>query len=63
MTSQTGQQIITIRIFPNISRSRGNQTMKFYLLIEYDLRNNFREKSCTKCDKTMVPDHFLKNKI
>ena len=60
MTLQTGQQIITIRIFPNISRSRGNQTMKFYLLIEYDLRNNFREKSCTKCDKNNGPRPFSK---
>ena len=29
MTSQTGKQIITIHILPNISRSKGNQTMKF----------------------------------
>ena len=28
ITSQTGQQIITIHILPNISRSKGNQTMK-----------------------------------
>ena len=34
MTSQTGQQIITIQILPNISRSKGNQTMKFGQLIE-----------------------------
>ena len=33
MTSQAGQQIITIRILPNISRSEGNQTMKFGQLI------------------------------
>ena len=29
MTSHTGQQIITIRIFPNTSRNKDNQTMKF----------------------------------
>ena len=29
MTSQPGQQIITINIFPNIARSKENQTMKF----------------------------------
>ena len=34
MTSQTGQQIITIQILPNISRSKGNQTMKFGQLID-----------------------------
>ena len=29
MTSQTGKQTIIIHILPNISRSKGNQTMKF----------------------------------
>ena len=29
MTSQTGQQIITIHILPNISRSKGNQGIIF----------------------------------
>ena len=33
MTSQAGQQIITIHILPNISRTEGNQTMKFGQLI------------------------------
>ena len=28
MTSQPGYQIITIQILPNISRCKGNQTMK-----------------------------------
>ena len=28
MTSQSGQQRILIHIFPNISRSKGNQTIK-----------------------------------
>ena len=28
MTSQPAQQTITIQILPNISRSKGNQTMK-----------------------------------
>ena len=32
MTSQTGKLIITIRILLSISRSRGNQTMKFDLV-------------------------------
>ena len=39
MTSQTRQKIITMQILPNISRSKGNQKMKFGHLIEY-------EKSC-----------------
>ena len=29
MTSQPGQQTITIHILPNVSRSKGNQAMKF----------------------------------
>ena len=47
MTSQTGQQIITIttRILPNISRSKRNQTMKFGQLIEYNMRNTFLENA------------------
>ena len=39
MTSQPGEQIIAIHILSNISRSRGNQRMKFVRLIEYSLRN------------------------
>ena len=34
MTSQPGEQSIAIQKLPNISRSKGNQTMKFGLLIE-----------------------------
>ena len=39
--SQTGQQLIAIHILPNISRSKGNQTMKLGYLIEYNIRNIF----------------------
>ena len=35
MTAQTGKQIIAIYILPNISRSKGNVTMKFGQLIEH----------------------------
>ena len=48
MTSQTRQQIITIHILPNISRSKDNQTMKFGQLIDYKMKMIFLEKSCTK---------------
>ena len=51
-TSQTEKQkIITIHILPNISRSKGNQTMKFGQLREHDTRNTFLEKSYTKCGR------------
>ena len=49
MTSQPGLQKIAIHILPNISRSKGNQTMKFGQLIEYNMRNIFVEKPYTKC--------------
>ena len=39
ITSQAGKQIITIPILRNISRSKGNQIMKFGKLIEYNKRN------------------------
>ena len=39
MTSQTGQEMIPIYILPNISKSKGNQTMKLGQLIAYNMRN------------------------
>ena len=55
MTSQPGYQTIAIRILPNIPRSKGNQTMKFGQLIEYNMRNSFAEKSYTKCAGETIP--------
>ena len=49
MTPQPGYQTILIHILPNISRSKGNQAMKFGQLIERNVRNIFLEKSYTKC--------------
>ena len=54
MTSHTGKQRDAIHILPNISRSKGNQTMKFGQLIEYSTRNNF-EKSYTKYPGLNIP--------
>ena len=48
MTSQPGVQTIAIQILPNISQSKGNQTMKFGQVIEYDMRNIFLQKICRK---------------
>ena len=58
MTSQTGQQTIVIHILPTISRSKGNQTMKYGQLTECNMRNIFLEKSCTKCGKETNPRPF-----
>ena len=60
MTSQTGQQIITIHTLSNITRSKGNQTMKFDQLIECNMRNIFLEKSYTKCGGEASPRPFYK---
>ena len=48
MTSQPGKQTIAIDILSNISRSKGNQTMKFAQLMEYNMRNTFVKKSYKK---------------
>ena len=48
MTSQPGYQTIAIHILPNVSRSKGNQTMKFSQVIEYNKRHTFLQKSCKK---------------
>ena len=59
MMSQTGKQIITICILPNISKSKGNQTIKFGQLIDYKVRLflfffylYIRSKCCTNAIKT-----------
>ena len=49
MTPQGGKITIAIHILPNISRSKGNQTIKFGQIKEYILRHIFLEKSYTKC--------------
>ena len=46
MTSQTGQQIITLQIMPYISRSRSNQEMKFGQLIRCNINSSF--KNCAE---------------
>ena len=48
MMSEHGLQIIAIHILSNISQCRGNQTMKFGQLIEYNKRNIFLQKLCGK---------------
>ena len=48
MTSQNGKQIITIHILANISRSKGNQAIRFGHLIEYNMVRMSLEKSYTK---------------
>ena len=63
MTSQSGKQKFVIHILPNISRSKGNQKMKFGQLIECNLRKIFLTQNNHTQNKVhkLVPDSFLKN--
>ena len=63
MTIQPGQQIITIHILSNISRSKGNQTIKFGQLVECKMRNVILERSYTKCGGEASPRPFIEIKI
>ena len=58
MMSQPGQQTIAVHILLNTSRSKGNQTMKFDQLIEYNKRNIFVEKSYTVCGGETISRPF-----
>ena len=44
MTSQTGKQIITIKLLPDVSRNKLNQVMKFSQLTE----NNMTDQNDTQ---------------
>ena len=57
MTSQLGKQTIALL---NISRSKGNQTMKFGQLIEYNIRKFFFKIHTQNVGEKLVPDPFLK---
>ena len=48
MTLQPHWQAIILHILPNISESKGNQTIKHGQLIQYNNRNTFLQKSFTK---------------
>ena len=63
MTSQAGKQTIAIHILTNISRNKGNQTMKFGQLIEYHISETFFLKNHTQTEaKKLLPDSLLKIK-
>ena len=61
ITSQPSYQTIVIHILLNISRSKGNQTLKFGQLIEYNMKNMFIEKSYNHVVQELVTDPYLKN--
>ena len=61
MTSRPGKQTIAIHALPNISRIKGNQTMKFDQLIEYDIRNIFLKNHTQNVVEKLFPGPFLKS--
>ena len=50
-----------MQILTNISRSKGNQTMKFGQLIEYSMKKFFWKNHTQNAVEILVPDSFLKN--
>ena len=60
MTPQLGKQRIATNILSNISRNKGNQTIKFGQLIEHNMRNIFLEISCTKYGRETISRPFSK---
>ena len=46
---------MTTHILPSISRSKGNQAMKFDRFIKPNMRNNFLQKLCTKHIEVISP--------
>ena len=61
MTSQLGLQTIAIQILPNISRSKGNHSMKFGQLIEYNTSHIFLKNHPQIVVEKLCPEPFLKN--
>ena len=61
MTPQPRKKTTAIHILPKISKSKGNQKMKFGQLIEYNMRNNFLKNRKQNAVEKVVPELFLKN--
>ena len=59
VTSQTGKQIITTHIMPNVSGSKdNNERMELGQLIEGNMRNIFLENPFTICGGETSPRPF-----
>ena len=63
MTSQPGTQKNAMHILPKFSRSKSNQAMKLINRIEYNMRNIFLEKSCSKYGGETITKPFSKKSI
>ena len=60
MTSEPGWETIAIHILNKISRSKGNEVMKFGQSIEFCMNKIFLEKSHTKSGGETIPRLFFK---
>ena len=60
--TQLGKQAIAIHTLPIISRSKGNQTIKFGKPIEYDTSNFLLQKSYKNVLEKPLAEPFLKNR-
>ena len=49
-----------MQILANISKRKGNQTIKFGQLIEYNMTNTFFQKPCKKCGGETIIRPFSK---
>ena len=63
MMPQLIYQLITKLILTNISKSKGNQTMKFGQLIEYSKKNIFSSKIMQKVVCSLVSIYFDSPKL
>ena len=61
MASQLGKQTIAIHILPNISKCKGNQTIKFGQLKHYNMGNIFSKNHTQNVVQKLFPGPFLKN--
>ena len=60
MTWQPGYKTISMHLLTNISRSKGNQAVKFDPLIEHNMRHIFLKKSYTRCGGETIPRALTK---
>ena len=58
MMPQPDKQKGAVHILSNISRSKGNQAMKFGQLLQYNMTNIFLEISSTKYGGEPIPRSF-----
>ena len=56
------KEIFTTYTFPNISRSKSDQTMKFSHFIEYNMRNIFLQNHTQNGVEKAFPDPFIEKK-